>query len=338
MKNLEIARILNVSPATVSLALNDKPGVSPVTKKRILDLKNASLRKEEADTLESLGGNDIGVLVYKEKADVIAETVFFTELLQGIDGYLKGRGYRSQIVMIHADSIDSYIDELNELTFKGLIIIATEMSDEIAVKFRDNLQMPFVMVDAYYAAPGIDSVVMDNFGGIYQGYHYLKELGFSKIGFVGSANGCRNFTDRLITFKNCVLEDENNQCFDYIYIVRADPEEAERDFNKLLDNGLEMPDAFLTANDRIAVGVMSSLSKHGFKVPDDISIIGFDDMPMVQYVSPPLTSVRVYPQEIAWLSVRSILRNIEHPEDLPHAIKYNVGTRLVERESVKKKG
>lgn len=330
MKNLEIAKILNVSPATVSLALNDRPGVSPETKKKVLELKNGSGSSEPS-------GKDIGILVYKERADVIAETVFFTELINKLDQFIKEKGYRPKIILQHSETIEDYLSELNGLFLAGIVIIATEISSELAIRFRDELKTPFVMVDAYYDEPGIDCVLMDNRGGIMQAYECAKKYGFDRIGFVGSTDSCQNFSDRLAAFRLAEFMDKGTCSPNSVFMVRSSSEGAEEDFTRLLNNGADLPEMLLAANDRIAIGVMAALSKKGIRIPDDISIIGFDDMPLIQYLSPPLSSIKIWQNEIAWLAVRVVTRRIEDPKALPHDTKYLSGTELAIRESIRKK-
>lgn len=334
MKNKEIAQLLQISPATVSLALNNKPGVNEETRRKILELKESSLQSglEEINRFQDKG--TIGLLVYKDRGDIIAETSFFTAVIDVINSDARLSAYKLNIVYTPGNNIHEFIEEMNDSGLKGLIIIATEMANEVAQQLSEGLKLPFVLVDAFFPDCNVDTVLMNNRGGIYQAVKYGYEMGHRKIGFLKSRQSCNNFEDRFVAYQYALKQLGLAYNPQYVLALSADIEKGKQEMAAILAEKKDLPTLFVAGNDRIAMGSASALRDAGFRLPEDVSIIGFDDMPVVSCLSPSLTTVRLNQDRIAQLTVRRLIEKMENPGDNDFTMQQIVGVELVIRDSV----
>lgn len=337
MKNIEIAKLLNVSTATVSLALNNKPGVSEETRQKILELKNASLREDVSRIVKEKPHGTIGLLIYKKRGDVIVETApFFVDLMNAIDTGTSNSSFTLNIIYFTTGSLLENIENVNHSNLCGLMVIATEMSEEDAELFRKYLKIPYVFTDVAFPSSGTDCVLMNNRSGIVQAMDYAYSLGHRKIGFVNSLQVCNNFTERYSAFLSKCRE--LGICGDYVYNVGSTSEAARNGFLQILAGKPDLPTVLVAASDAIAMGVMEALKRSGLRIPEDISIVGFDDMPVVQYLTPSLTSVRLKNKRIASVAVARLIAKIEDPAERSYTLQQYVDVELIPRASVARIG
>ncbi len=337
MKNVEIAKLLNVSTATVSLALNNKPGVSEETRKKILEMKNASLREDVSRIIKEKPHGTIGLLIYKKRGDVIVESApFFVDLMNAIDTGTSSSSFNLNIIYFTAGSLIENIENVNRSNLCGLMVIATEMSEEDAEMFRKYLKIPYVFTDVSFPSSGTDCVLMNNRSGIVQAIDYAYSMGHRKIGFVNSLQVCNNFTERYCAFllkcRELGIRD------DYVYHVGSTSEAARSGFLEILAGKTDLPTVLVAASDAIAMGVMEALKQVGLCIPEDVSIIGFDDMPMVQYLTPSLTSIHLQNKRIASVAVARLIAKIEDPSARSYTLQQYVDVELVPRSSVARIG
>lgn len=335
MKNIEIAQLLQISPATVSLALNNKPGVSEATRRKILELKESSGAgtASESHPVGELG--KIGLFVFKNRADIIDETPFFVTVIEAISSKAKQLAYKPNIFYSEAGSISEIVDELNESDINGLIVVATEMESCHVRYFAEHLKIPFVMMDAAFPECDVDCVLMNNGGGIKQAVEYGYRMGHQQIGFLDSAYKCNNFTERYDSYM-CELSRLGLPLNpDHVFSLGPNVEEAREDMQRILEGGAQLPSLLIAANDRIAIGAIGAIRKAGYRIPEDVSIIGFDDMPTVKYLTPALTSVHLMQEQIAHIAVNRLIEKMRNPKESGYTLQQYVGVKLEIRDSVR---
>lgn len=334
MKNKEIAQLLQISPATVSLALNNKPGVDVETRRRVLELKESSLQTDINEINKAQEKGTIGLLIYKNRGDIIAETPFFTAIIEAINSDTRLSAYKLNIVYNHGNNIHKFIKEINDYGLKGLIVVATEMTLETAQLLQQEMKIPFVLVDACFPECNVDCVLMNNRGGILKAVKYAYRAGHRKIGFLKSRQTCNNFTERFESYKSALEQLELEYNYHYVFPISAEHEKGCAEMEAFLNNIEDMPTMLIAANDRIAMAAGVALRKAGYRLPEDISMIGFDDMPAAQLVTPRLTSIRLNVDMIARLTVRRLVEKIENPQEI-YTVQQYVDVSLVKRDSVK---
>lgn len=330
MKNKEIAEILNITPAAVSMALNNKGGVSAVKKKRILELKYAS-SVQEKDTAAKKGS--ILFSIHKRSGDVIAETHFFVSLMAAIQERAEEHGYYIEIA--HYDpkiDFQEFSSHINMEKTKGILVLATEMSSEDAAQYR-ALGKPMVVIDNWFEGEDYDCVLMDNVDGIKQAVAYAYKMGHRNIGFVQSKTNIYNFSERFEGFRqgmrkmNLPIQRKN------IFRVKCTTDGAYEDMCAIIKKTSDLPTLFIVANDVMAVGVMNALKYAHYNVPKDVSIISFDNMPLTRHFFPAITSVNIQNDRIGHLAVDRLIEKLEKNQT-DYFVHNLVGVNLVIRDSV----
>lgn len=328
----DIAKIAGVSPGTVSNALNDRKGVGKDTKEKIIKIA------EEMGYFRNTKKNDgkiIRLIKYKKNGHVVADTPFFSSLIEACEKECRKNGYElliSQVVYGEHTKEDVH-KIVNHHKIDGILLLATEM-DESDFKYFEGIEIPMVVVDSYFKEIDYDYVVINNTKGAYSATKYLIDKGHKNIGLLGSNIEIKNFKYRLEgyikTLNTFGIEfNENNN----IYV---DPtiEGAYGDFKVYLEKNKDnLPSAFFALNDIIALGAMKAMNEAGISIPNDVSIVGFDDIPFSSYSNPGVTTVKVHTKTMGKTAVKRLMESIEN--DIEITLKIEINTELIERESVK---
>ncbi|GHV75903.1 HTH-type transcriptional repressor PurR [Spirochaetia bacterium] len=329
----EIARLSGVSVSTVSIVLNGKPGVSDETRSRIV----AILKKNGIPLPGKRHLPDNGVFrLYRiaKHGHVINErhNVFISDYTDGIIEEAKLYNYTVEVSTHNGPNIRGLCDTIRSSNgISGCIILSTELSPEDFGEFS-NLHVPVVFLDAYYEHIAGDFVTMDNANMTYNAVKHLQEAGHTKIGML-YAEGAGNFDIRYESFRRVISDLKLPLREKWLIKAGSTHEGSYNDVLKALDSKGELPTAYFACNDIIAIGGIRALQEKGFKVPDDISIIGFDDLPASSLVDPPLSTMWVPKHEIGRLSVRMLFNRIEN-----RTYKYQkclLGGELINRKTIK---
>ncbi|MEN8076011.1 LacI family DNA-binding transcriptional regulator [Clostridioides difficile] len=328
----DIAKIAGVSPGTVSNALNDRKGVGKDTKEKIIKIA------EEMGYFRNTKKNEgkvIRLIKYKKNGHVVADTPFFSSLIEACEKECRKNGYElliSQVVYGEHTKEDVH-KIVNHHKIDGILLLATEM-DESDFKYFEGIEIPMVVVDSYFKEIDYDYVVINNTKGAYSATKYLIDKGHKNIGLLGSNIEIKNFKYRvegyIKTLNTFGIEfNENNN----IYV---DPtiEGAYGDFKVYLEKNKDnLPSAFFALNDIIALGAMKAMNEVGISIPNDISIVGFDDIPFSSYSNPGVTTVKVHTKTMGKTAVKRLMEVIEN--DVEITLKIEINTEFIERESVK---
>lgn len=340
MTNRELAQKLNISPAALSLILNHKPGISDSKRSLVLQ------------TLEEMGyahlikpvsvapavSDNLCFVIYKRHGEILDQHPFFLLMIESIENHAREYGYHILVTTIdNKNPVEPQLSRLKEMNAKGLIIFATEMLEDDIFYF-ENLQIPFVAIDNDFTHLNINTVSINNQMGTYQAIEYLHGMGHRKIGYLQSSTVIQSFLEREYGYRNALNQLGLELYSKYIFKLPYTEEASYQNFRLLLDEKVELPTAFVTDDDTIASGVIRALTEKGFLIPDDISIVGFNDRPSCEISSPKLTSVNVPRHSFGVESVDFLIKLIERKEQSKagvRCIKIRIGTQLVLRESVK---
>ena len=334
----KIAEKLNLSPSAVSLALNGKPGVSDSTRELVLaEAERLGYAKQKVTTA---GPQNIRFVIFLGKQrEIIQETTFYSYILQGIEKYAKRYGYNVLVSYYRADEDPTL--QLNAISadVTGLIILGTSIERSRLDKLRPlfDLNLPMVMVDNYIESLGIDCVVTDNYRGSYNATKYLLAKGYTALGYLRSKSRIDNFRRRQEGFFNACKEAKCNQnCI--IIEVGISSQKAYDDMSEWLESGNKPPRALLADNDVIATACTRALKAHGYRIPEDVAVIGFDNLPLCTMVEPPLTAIDVNKELIGKTAVNLLHNRITEFYSGAESIKDGtllvyISTKLVERET-----
>ncbi len=330
----ELAKLLNLSEAAVSMALHNKPGVSTATRQRVLTAAQKEgydfTRIQEASEPRTEKGT-IAFLIYKKHGAVVTDTPFFNQLTEGIEQACRQAHYSLNINYIYED--ENISRQMNHLAFcNGVILLGTEMNYEDFRPF-DLLKTPLVVLDTYYEGLNHDCVLINNFQGAYQAVSYMIRHVKKQPGYLRSSCPIGNFNERADGFYKAIRDNGLSASKSQVLLLSPSMEGAYEDMKMLLKSGEEPAGCYFSDNDLIAAGAMKALKEFGYRIPADISIIGFDNMPLCTYVEPALTTVNVPKQYMGRTAVNRLIRLIEEKEHFP--VKIEIGTAVVKRKSVR---
>lgn len=334
----DIAEQADVSIATVSLVLNNKPGVGEETRKRVLRLAQEMQYATSQRVTAPPDQGTIRFLKIARHGHTVNRdhTVFISDYIDGIVQAGKELRYKTQVTSFQTTPIDEIVATIqSEPELSGAIVLGTELTREDVLKFR-KVSIPLVFIDTFIEYVPFDFVDMNNLDSVFKVIEHFLHYGHRRIGLVRSSVRTRNFYLRDKAFI------EGMACFgvelDTRYVFRADStfDGAYQDMKRYLETGVELPTALFCTNDIIAFGVLKALREKGIRVPEDVSMVGFDDLPTAALLDPPLTSIAVSKREIGSTAMRRLHARIQNVPLAPSKIV--VGGELIERESVARNG
>lgn len=326
----EISKRSGYSLSTVSNVLNNKKGNNPQTAEKILKIA------EELGYFSNYDVTSIRFVIYKKHGKVIGETPFFDELIYGVEEECRKNKLRFEILHLERASND-FQQRLGKLIQEhhtsAILLLATEMEQEDLLPFS-QMKSPILLLDAWIPDSKFDSVSIENIYMVEKAIDYLAEKGHQKIGYLKGKTRISNFCFREKGYRLGL--DANNIPYEdkYQVVLNSSMEGAYHDMCLYLkENMHDLPTAYFADNDFIALGAIRAMHEFGLEIPKDVSVIGFDDVSYSRISTPPLTTIKVYPKELAGVGVRELIQKIDSVErETP--MKIEICTTLLERESV----
>lgn len=338
MTNREIAKKLGISPAALSLVINHKPGVSEATREtvqtQLKELGYGHLIKKPP----AAPGNHLSFIIYKRHGEILDSHPFFLLLMENIENHAKKYGYN--ILLCTVDKrrpIEPQIRHLCEQDSRGAIIFATEMQPDDLLPFF-NLPFPFVVMDNDFTQLACNTVSINNQMGTFQAVQHLTSRGISRIGYLKGNIRISSFIERQRGYEEALALYNKRFIPEDVIELHYSEEGSYRDMHQHLAQRPSLPEAFVSDDDTIAAGAIRALSEAGFQIPEDISVIGFNDRPACEVTTPPLTSINVSKYALSAEAVDELIRLIENQEhDHPEtrSRKLRIGTKLIQRQSVR---
>lgn len=338
MRIEEIALRARVSKSAVSLALNGKPGVSDETRERILTIaREVGYVPKSMQRAEQLYGSPkvfrfVACTNFGIVSDEYQNQPFFTELFHHIEDQCRQHGYSVLYSSIRHDKFVEEIDRLeNSYVTKGIILLGTNL-DAAEIEKVTTQNTNIVIIDTLFEASHHTFVVMNNLMGAYQAADYLIELGHRDIGYVQSSSRMYNFDTRRKGFFGCVTAHGLSIPERYTFTLDPTTTTAQPGFIAQWSNlGGTKPTALFCECDYAAISVIKSFADMGVRVPQDVSIVGFDNIRESTIIQPELTTINVAKQAMAIHAVRALISAVEN--SATEQIKVIVDTSLVERNS-----
>ena len=339
----DIAKKLGLSPASVSLALNGKPGVSENTRALVLEAAMQMGYVKAENAAGTPPQRTVCFIRYAGPIVGIAEhTSFSSFVFQGVEARAAELGYNTQVRYHNIGDLYSP-QTLNSIRkADGIVFLGTDITKAQLPEIEQFLQsvdtVPVVVVDNFHLAGRVDCVGVDGYGGAMSAGEYLLRTGHKKIGYVRVRSRLRVFAERERGIRAALQEAGKELCA--VVDVDISSEGAFQAFDAWIKQKPNLPDALFAENDIIAAAVIRVLKKHGYRVPDDVSVVGFDDIPMCEMLDPPLSTVHVFKEELGITAMELLHYRISHGEvphrDPGHAThSTTLSTRFISRFSVK---
>lgn len=331
----DIAQKLNVSPATVSLALNGRPGVNDETRRSVMETAqelgyHGSIAKKTTATQQGT----ITFLIYRRLGRILTNSQFFTRLIEAVEKAARKHHCTLTISYCNAqEELRSFIETAAANQSAGVLLLGTEMQQD-DLPLLEHAPLPIVLLDCHLFGSKFDMVSIDNLDGVWNAASYLHAQGFTDIGYLKSSVPISNFEARYLGYtyslKHFNLPVEQAK----VYALEPTIEGAQKDMEALIQQGEKLPQALIADNDLIAIGALRALTENGTRVPADVAIIGFDNIPLAAYTWPPLSSIDVSSDELGHRAVKVLLWRLEHPHSIP--LHLSISTKLILRDSAKK--
>jgi LacI family transcriptional regulator len=323
----DVADEAGVSLATVSRVINNKDHVSQEKRERVLRAmaQLGYVANEQARSLAGGSSRVVGLLV-----DYLS-TSYMDEIIRGIDETLDTENYDLMLYTTHRRKTkeSAYVTKLTRKLADGLLLILPRNAAAYLETLRQR-QFPHVLIDYLSDGQNVPAVSATNFRGACDAISYLLSLGHRRIGFITGTMefGCAR--DRLEGYKATLQS--HGIPFDPQLVYEGDFMQPQGYLNaqKLLSLP-EPPTAIFASNDMMAFGVMEAARERGLRLPEDLSIIGFDDIPQAAHVHPTLTTVRQPLEEMGRSAARLLLNYIAQPTAPVERIE--LPTELIIRES-----
>ena len=329
----EIARELGLSAATVSVALNNKGGISEKTRIRVLDTARKCGYNFSKKNDSEAGKGVIQFIIYKNHGVIVADTPFFAQIAEGVDIGCKLAGYELQVTYFYGrQNISDQIRAISGKNCQGILLLGTEMEPAGFQPFS-QLKVPIVVLDTYSEELNCDAVLINNIQGACLATNYLIDHGMRTVGYLHSSYPIGNFSERANGYYKALRHRRIQTDHPYVHRLAPSMEGAYIDMLSILQRNPPVADAYFADNDLIAVGAMRAFKQCGYQIPEDVSIVGFDDMPICEFLEPKLTTITVPERMLAELAVKRLVGKIKNPESI--VTKIEVSVSLHERISVK---
>ncbi len=327
----DIAKRVGVSNVTVSKALADKSGVSEELRQRIKEIaeelgyKSVSTQKAK----EKSGTGNIGVLIPCRFVDF--NTSFYWAIYQNVVTKLQAKGYYAIIELLNEEDEESLIlpKMIQDAKIDGIVVIGQVCNDYSEYIWK-NSSIPTMFLDFYDTHMEYDTIITDGFYGMYMLTDYLVKMGHKKIYFVGTPLATSSITDRFFGYQKALLE--NGIAMEPHWVIKDRELGANQDLDVILPE--DLPTAFACHSDYIANVLVAKLTEKGLSVPDDISVVGFDNYLYPNLSNLQLTTYEVEMDKMAELCIKTLLRKINR-KDYVKGVQIITG-HMVVKGSVKK--
>lgn len=324
----DVAKTAGVSTATVSRVINKKANVSPRTRAKVL---------KAIETLNYTPSSLVRAFITKKNHSVgliIPDITnpFYPPLIKGIIDFLKTQNYRLTICNTDGDlelEIE-YLTMLLRQEVDGMIIYGHDIRSKW-LSVVQKTKRPIVYMGTKVDDPSVETIETDEFFGAYEAVTYLIERGHKRIGYFGGWNYLLANVHRFEAYKQALKD--SGLPLDLTLVRSGDFSfESGRVFTISLFQKPPFPTAIFSCSDLVAAGALQAAHEMGIKVPDELAIVGYDDIPLAVVTHPPLTTVAQPKYELGRLAAECVIDYIRNPDSYKKK-ELRLPTRLIKRQS-----
>lgn len=309
----EVARAAGVGIGTVSRVLNNNTSVTPETRERVREvMKQMNFQPHTyAQRLARSHSETISAII------PFFTNYFFVEVLRGVQEGISGLGYDLTLFGVNdVDQVESKVARaLQRGRVDGILFFSMRLPDKIVLRLKEA-GIPMVLVDSFY--PKFDSISVANTDGAYDATTHLISIGHRKVGMINALQRSTPAAERLQGYRRAL---ESNGITYSEDLVRTGVSARQDGFNRdagyeamieFIRMGKEMPRAFFISSDIQAIGAIAALSENGLRVPDDVSIVGFDDIELARHFK--LTTMRQPMYQMGQMAVERLAAKMSEPD------------------------
>jgi LacI family transcriptional regulator len=313
-----IAKLANVSRTTVSRVLNNKPDVNHETREKVLEII------KEYDFYPSVFAtgnktkktNTLGIIIPYEY-DSVFNNPFYAEVIRGILAESAREGYYTLNCSYRNNS--EYLSIFKQKRVEGFIIVSPSADNYDLFDQFNDASIPYMATAKIPSAKSLNYVDVDNSYGAMLAVDHLVSLGHRRIAIITGPKFLVSHEDRLAGYKLGLLQNDLPYQSQYIKFGDNSIESGYAATQELLALE-EKPTAFFAAADMMAIGVIKALQNAGYGVPGDVSVIGFDNIPMAEYIEPPLTTIGQPANQKGSEACRMLIRFLENGDPVKKKI------------------
>lgn len=327
----DIADKLGISINAVSLALNNKVGVSDETRLKVLRVADDM---GYLDQCKAAGRehhyNNICVMLEER---VFKDTRFYPKVILGIENEAKLNNYDTLLNFISKDKYNVPMS-VERGKVDGIVVLGN--IDDEYLELLKSFKIPLILVDYASMSVNTGAILTQNIPGAFKGTEYLIKNGHRHIGFFGDIDAAMSFYERWLGFNMALKHYNIPDSGEFCITSNVEENALQNNYMTIVDmlkNMESYPTAWFCANDSAAAVLINALKYLGKKIPDDISVMGFDDIDVCSMTEPQLTTMHIDKEEMGTSAVKELLQSIKNPNYLPRHIRLPV--RLKERDSVK---
>ncbi|MCZ8516885.1 LacI family DNA-binding transcriptional regulator [Paenibacillus filicis] len=320
----DVAKLAGVAVSTASCALNGDNKVKSSTRLKVLEAaKRLNYQKNGfAMDLKRSSTQTIAVILEGFSGP------YFSELLKGVQDITSANRYSLIACSSHGDADSTAIRFLKEKRADGVIVMAYNISDELLLESTRE-GFPIILLNRHLRGDFIFNVTIDDVLGAKTATDYLIQAGHKEIAFISGPANSQASNHRYIGYKESLKANGLKEQPKWVLPGKFTRTSGYKATKTLILQG-NLPTAVFYGNDEMAVGGLKAFEESGIKVPDDISIIGFDDIELAEFTNPPLTTIRQPKYEMGTLAAHLMFQALGGgivTQD------YNLPTELIERES-----
>jgi LacI family transcriptional regulator len=328
----EVAEAANVSLTAVSFYLNNKPGLSDSTRARIADAVHRLGYVPRAPTSVPVGLGFIGLLIERLPLSPFAD-MFYGEVIRGIETQARAVGYNVALMTVEASDNLPRLFEQHGASLSGVVILG---GGDIGMSIIEQVlqeRLPAVLVDTDTHKPLIDSIMPDYVNGASEATRYLIDKGYRRIAFIQGSMKYRSLVERFHGYVAGLVDAglPVDPALIQPSISSGVPNKGYREMKALIASGTPF-DAVVCASDRTALNALDALREARIRVPQDIALIGFDNVAQASHTTPPLTTVEVRKSEMGAIAI-DLLHSHITTLNAHRPIRILVPTQLIVRES-----
>ena len=327
----ELAEKLGLSTAAVSMALNNKRGVSAATRQKVFEAAEKYGYDFTKIKDKRTPSRSVFLIYYRKHGAIVNENPYFTDLAVSIQKHCTKLNLKLNIRYLYeGPDLVWQIEDILYSDCAGILLLGSEMSVNDFAPFQD-LHIPLILLDVFLESINRDCILINNVQGAFIATDYLIRKFKTQPGYLRSSYMINNFEERADGFYKAIRRHGYSASKSVVHRLSPSVEGASADMLELLRRGEIPARCYFADNDLIAFGAMRAFRQSGYKIPEDIAIVGFDNIDSCNYSSPTLTTINVPKDYIGETAVARLANLLTAETFVP--IRLQVQTNLVIRQS-----
>ncbi len=325
----DIAQRLNISVASASRALNDRPGVGSELRQRVIQTARelGFVPNMTARGLVTARTQTAGFVIHPFDRPFTSDQFYFP-ILMAAEAELLAHDYHIMLTSLNGNE-PANLKMVEQSRVDGLIMAGPNIQLQLVTRMC-NSGLPVVLLDNKLAHIKANTILTDDYGGAYEATAHLTGHGYRRIAHIGGPLGWVSSHKRYEGYCAAMHAAGLADRCRVVHAKATSISTGEKAAAELLDSS-EPPTAVFAANDSMAVGAARAAAKRGLRVPDDLALVGFDNISIAEHFNPPLSTVRIFKEQMGKLAARRLLELINDPTSPP--VETIISTELIIRQS-----